>query len=71
MWENYICPNLAKSKMFGRIKEAYWLSKIFLSRDREENMSGCIDIQVDFKYPKNLEEFDTAFFSKKKRQNQL
>ena len=49
MWENYICPNLAKSKMFGRIKEAYWLSKIFLLRDREENMSGCIDIQVDFK----------------------
>ena len=45
--------------MFGRIKEAYWLSKISLSRDREEKISGCFDVQVDFKYPKNLEEFDT------------
>ena len=45
--------------MFDRIKEAYWLCKISLSMDREENISGCFDVQVDFKDPKNLEEFDT------------
>ena len=57
--------------MFGRIKEAYWLSKISLSRDREEKISGCFDVQVDFKYPKNLEEFDTLldFFQRKKNKN--
>ena len=54
--------------MVGRIKEAHWLSKISLSRDREENISGWFDVQVDFKYPKNLEEFDTSldFFQRKK-----
>ena len=60
--------NLAKNKMFGRIKEAQWLSKISLSRDKEENISGRFDVQVDFKYPKTLEEFDTLldFFQRKK-----
>ena len=29
--------NLSKSKLFGDIKEVYWISKIELSRDREEN----------------------------------
>ena len=29
--------NLGKSKLFGDIKEVYWISKIELSRDREEN----------------------------------
>ena len=57
--------------MFGRIKEACWLSKTSLSRDREEKISGCFDVQVDFKYPKNLEEFDTLldFFQRKKNKN--
>ena len=30
--------NLAKNKMFVSIKEVYWLSKISLSRNREENI---------------------------------
>ena len=63
--------NLAKNKMFGSIKEVYWLSKISLSRDREENIGDCFDVHVDFKYPKNLEEFDTLddFFQRKKEKN--
>ena len=35
-------------------------------KDREENINDCFDVEVDFKYPKNLEEFDNLldFFSK-------
>ena len=29
--------NLGESKLFGDIKEVYWISKIELSIDREEN----------------------------------
>ena len=33
--------NLGKSKMFGEIKEVVWLSKIPLSKDRENNFCDC------------------------------
>ena len=47
--------SLAKNKMFGNIKEVFWSSKILLSKGRENNVSGCFDVEVNFKYPKNLE----------------
>ena len=57
--------------MLGSIKEAYWLSKISLSRDRERNISDCFNVRVDFKNPKNLEEFDTLLelFQRKMEKN--
>ena len=57
---------LAKNKMFGVIKEAYWLSKISLPKDRDDNIIDCFNVEVNFIYPNNLEEFDTLldFFSK-------
>ena len=60
--------NLANNKMFGDMKEVYWLPKISLSRDRENNIEDCFGINVDFKYPKNLEEFDVCldFFQRRK-----
>ena len=40
--------NLGKNKMFGKIKEVTWLSKIPLSREREKNIRSCfIDKQMD------------------------
>ena len=30
--------NLAKNRLFGDIKEVFWISKIEVSRDREENI---------------------------------
>ena len=52
--------------MFGVIKEAYWLSKISLPKDRDDNIIDCFNVEVNFIYPNNLEEFDTLldFFSK-------
>ena len=57
--------------MFGNIKEVYWLSKISLSNDRQNNISACFDIEVNFKYPKNLEEFNELlnFFQRLKEKN--
>ena len=56
--------------MFGNIKEVYWLSKILLSKDRENNISDCFDVE-NFKCPKTLEEFDELldFFQRQKEKN--
>ena len=50
--------NLAKSKMFGKIKDVTWLIKITFSKNREENIRTCFDVQVHFCYPQNISEFD-------------
>ena len=51
--------NLAKNKHFRDIKEVYWISKIELSKEREENIRGCFEEEeVIFDYPKNVEDFD-------------
>ena len=51
--------NLGKNKLFGNVKEVYWISKIELSKDREENIRDCFTDQVvKFDYPNNVEEFD-------------
>ena len=51
--------NLGKNKIFGGIKEVYWVSKIELSKNREENIGDCFANQtVKFDYPNNVEEFD-------------
>ena len=33
--------NLAKNQLFGKIKQVYWISKIELSKDRENNIWDC------------------------------
>ena len=51
--------NLGKNKLFGNVKEVYWISKIELSKDREENIRDCFTDQVvKFEYPNNVEEFN-------------
>ena len=51
--------NLGKNKLFGDVKDVYWISKIGLSKDREEHIRNCFtDRVVKFDYPNNVEEFD-------------
>ena len=51
--------NLGKNKLFGNVKEVYWISKIELSKDRAENIRDCFTDQVvKLDYPNNVEEFD-------------
>ena len=33
--------NLAENKLFGDIKEVFWISKIDLSKEREDNIRDC------------------------------
>ena len=50
---------LGENKLFGDIKEVPWVSKIELSKDREESIRDCLTDQiVNFEYPINVEEFD-------------
>ena len=50
--------NLGKNNLFGDIKEVYWISKIELSKEREENIRDCFkDQTVGFDYPINVKEF--------------
>ena len=50
--------NLAKNKIFAKLKEIFWLSKIILSQDREQDISSCFDLKVNFKYPQTLIDFN-------------
>ena len=51
--------NFGKNKLFGDVKEVYWILKIELSKDREDNIRDFFtDEIVKFDYPNNVEEFD-------------
>ena len=50
---------MGKNKLFSDIKEVYWISKIELSKDREENIKDCfLDQTVIFYYPNNVKDFN-------------
>ena len=51
--------NLDKNKLFGDVKEVYWISRIELSKYREKNIRDCfVDQTINFDYPNNVEEFN-------------
>ena len=51
--------NLGKNKLFGDIKEVYWISKIELSAETEDGIKDCFKDQiVNFKYPSSVEDFN-------------
>ena len=50
--------NLGKNNLFADIKEMYWILKIELSKEREDNIWDCFNKQtVDFDYPTYVEDF--------------
>ena len=51
---------LAQNKMYGNdIVNIFWVSKIFLSREREDVIRDCfVDQNVQFAYPNNIEDFN-------------
>ena len=60
--------NLAKNDLFDELKEIFWISKISLSLEREENIKGCLKKTVNFTYPHSLENFNMEldFFQRKR-----
>ena len=51
---------LGSNKIFGtEIKDVFWVSKMFLSKDREDVIRESFqDQHVDFSYPQDLDDFD-------------
>ena len=65
--------NLGKNRLFGDIKEVYWVSKIELSTNRANKIRDCFRGQnVDFKYPADVNEFDDLLeiYQRKKKDNE-
>ena len=61
--------NLARNKIFGKIKTVDWVSKIKLSEKRKEDIKQCFEgTEVNFHYPEDLTDFN---HSHKKRNNSL
>ena len=58
--ETTFVQNLAKNRVFGDIKVIYWLSKISLPQEKEHNIGKCFNKHVNFKYPRNLEQFNVC-----------
>ena len=60
--------NLAKNKLLRKLKEIFWLTKITLSKEREQKITNCLDLKVNFKYPQTVDEFimEIYFFQRKK-----
>ena len=50
--------NLAKNRMFGNLREIYWIIKVPLSDQREKNIPFCFQKHVGFKYPQTVDEFN-------------
>ena len=51
---------LAQNKMFGKdIINVFWVSKIYLSTEREESIRECfVEQNVQFAYPSSIDDFN-------------
>ena len=61
--------NLGKNKLFVKVSKVYWVSKIQLSKEREEKIEESFkDQEVSFHYPNNIDVFDylTDVFKRRK-----
>ena len=43
---------------YSQIKDVIWLTKIVLSKQREDNIRSSFDVPVNFCYPQNVSEFE-------------
>ena len=52
--------NLGKNRMFGNdIIEVFWVSKLFLNKDREDSIRDSFqDQKVHFSYPQDAHDFN-------------
>ena len=54
--------------MLSNLKEVIWISKILLSKERQEQIKNCfVDEKVNFKYVENIDEFDDLLEHVQKR----
>ena len=52
--------NLARNKMFGKLKSVEWVSKTTLSKNRKKQIASCFkDTKIIFNYPSDINDFNT------------
>ena len=50
--KRHLFKNMQKNKMFGNLKETYWITKVPLSDQREKNVASCFQKHVHFNISK-------------------
>lgn len=61
--------NISKNNLFGDLKETFWMTKISLSREKEQKNNGVLlKKNINFKYLQNLDDFsmELTFFQRKR-----
>ena len=56
--KTYFTQKLAVNKFFGKLKRVEWVSYINLDEEREAEIESCFSCDVDFHYPKSIEQFE-------------
>ena len=56
--KTYFTQKLAVNKLFGKLKRVEWVSFINLDEEREAETESCFSCDVDFLYPKSIEQFE-------------
>ena len=56
--KTYFTQKLAVNKFFGKLKRVEWVSYINLDEEREAEIESCFSCDVDFHYPKLIEQFE-------------
>ena len=56
--KTYFTQKPAVNKFFGKLKRVEWVSYINLDEEREAEIESCFSCDVDFHYPKLIEQFE-------------
>ena len=67
--KTYFTQKLAVNNFFGKIKRVEWVSYIDLDEEREAEVESCFFPDVDFHYPKLIEQLEglLEFFKARSR----
>ena len=67
--KTYFTQKLAVNNFFGKIKTVEWVSYIDLDEEREAEVESCLCPDVDFHYPKLIEQLEglLEFFKARSR----
>ena len=56
--KTYFTQKVAINKFFGKLKRVKWVSYVDLDDEREAKVESCFTCDVDFRYPKSIEQFE-------------
>ena len=56
--KTYFTQKLAVNRFFGKLKKVEWVLYIELTSEREAEIESCFSCNVEFHYPKGIEQFE-------------